>query len=718
MANRGKHLLSVSSVLQNVTVYREGATIERVGELPSSPMQEGGLVCIPGLPLTLDDSSVRVALSGAPSGLRASSIRIVLDVPGIDPLLSPADSAEIESLELELQKLRGRAMVLERDIAAWSRMPLVERGRGRDGQAPGASPLAARLALLEFRASQQREARELLAGLRVQERELVARLETLHAEEDGRSSARQVREHELRKAAVIQLAGAGETGGQLRVTYFVPGACWAPAYAIRLDEDLSSATLAMRAMVSQNSGEDWTQARLRLSTAESQRWSDLPELKSLRLGRRQKPPAKIGWRPPPPGGRELYRDYDRAMAATARPSAPAPALATRAPARQRAETAPFSPVDEAAMVAASVAVLEEHELAASAAPPAPMRPMAAMPGGLMPPEARRAPPPAPMKRRQLAKAREGRVTSAQEPEALPTVVEAAEDLLQYARLRMPAADSEQRGSLVLAAREELYLEMLVRRELTVELDIQTVLHEAEHRAHSVRYRLPPGHLMAHAEDFDYAYDAQQSVDVPSDGEFHCVPMFEGRAASKPLYVVVPRESCDVFRTTQVKNPFEAPLLAGPVDVYWSGNFLLTSSMGFTPPAGSVSLGLGVDQSIKVSRNTQYREETVGLMGGALALAHKIAIEAVNLSDRRVALEVRERVPVTRKGEEDLEVEIKKVSPPWEPDARMDDASQPLVHGAYVWRIALEPRGKAELSVSYDIRLSSKLEIVGGNRREW
>ena len=64
-------------------------------------------------------------------------------------------------------------------------------------------------------------------------------------------------------------------------------------------------------MVGQATGEDWSGVALTLSTASPQQWTELPELKSRRIGRRQPPPAKTGWRPPPVGADELYADYDR-----------------------------------------------------------------------------------------------------------------------------------------------------------------------------------------------------------------------------------------------------------------------------------------------------------------------------------------------------------------------------------------------------------------------
>ena len=44
-----------------------------------------------------------------------------------------------------------------------------------------------------------------------------------------------------------------------------------------------------------------------LSTAEAQSWTELPELASIRIGRRQPSPPRVGWRPPPAWAPESRR---------------------------------------------------------------------------------------------------------------------------------------------------------------------------------------------------------------------------------------------------------------------------------------------------------------------------------------------------------------------------------------------------------------------------
>src|SRR4029079_5521156 len=133
-------------------------------------------------------------------------------------------------------------------------------------------------------------------------------------------------------------------------------------------------------------------------------------------------------------------------------------------------------------------------------------------------------------------------------------------------------------------------------------------------------------------------------DLASDGAWHSIALTTRAGTAKTRHVAVPREQPDVFRVAAITNPFTGPLLPGPIDVYDRGQFLVTSEVDYTPPGGTVDIGLGVDPTVKIARNVAFHEEGTGMLRGALRLIHAITIDVENLSTRPIDLEVRERVP--------------------------------------------------------------------------
>ena len=793
--------VGVGSRIEAVTVYRRGARITRIAELE---VGRGGevppAVRLGGLPLGLDDDSVRVrveALEGDDGAALpvAADLRVALDVPQRDESLLPADPDQLEAARLELRRLEWRARLLEAEHARLHRLAIVERPSGAEGQPPPASPTEARRSLIRFRVEREQASSRRLAAVRADIEAATRRRARLEDENRRATSARQAREHELRKSVVVSLRrgspeanadlpaassgmtppgssggvghlAAGDAGDgarppgrvRLAIEYLVPGASWAPVYALRIAREMDHAELGLRAMVAQRSGEDWTAARLTLSTALPPSWADLPELSSLRIGRRQPPVARLGWRSPPPGTDELYRDHDRAFGGPGTSGGFDEITAVSGALDSRAGDQPADPLAGGQVAAefddevtvnrwssppgapAGGAVVVSPPPAMAAARPAPptVATVTRSPRAGVAPPASVSPAPAPLaaqaaprkkeapaSRGMAEKAKRARPTAADdsqlepEPDG-PAELGARAELLRYGNLRMAPGSSLHRGHLRPADRIEAYLSLLMEWKVEVRFDVLAAVEGARGRA-QVLPPVPPGCEppgSGWSDGFDYAYAADAPVDLPSDGEYHSIPLMERRAAVVPRYVVVPRQLTDVFRTAEVDNPLEAPLLPGPVDVYLGSDFLLTSRIDATPQSGRVTVGLGVEGGIQVARNARFREESAGLMGGSLLLNHHIAVEMRNNLGRAAPIEVRERIPVARDGDDDVEVIEQAVSPAWEEwRPAPDGPGQPELRGGRRWRVTVPAGGRQDLRADYQIRISSKLELSGGNRRE-
>jgi hypothetical protein len=230
--------------------------------------------------------------------------------------------------------------------------------------------------------------------------------------------------------------------------------------------------------------------------------------------------------------------------------------------------------------------------------------------------------------------------------------------------------------------------------------------------------LPPGHDAEWEHVYDYAFASDGAVDVKSDAAWHGIALTARNGNAKVRHVAVPREQADVFRVASIANPLDGPLLPGPIDVYDRGQFLVTSEVDYTPPGGKLDIGLGVDAQVKIARNVEFHEEATGMLRGGLRLVHAVTIEVENLAPRTIDLEIRERVPVTREGEDDIEVTIGRVEPAWErwtPDA--GGPREDRLRGGYRWKLPIAANHKQLVRASYEVRIAGKHELVGGNRRE-
>ncbi|MDX1564665.1 MAG: DUF4139 domain-containing protein, partial [Phycisphaeraceae bacterium] len=222
----------------------------------------------------------------------------------------------LQEAEQEEQCLRNRFTQIKKTIEAVARLSIDPRPANDDQGAPPASPTAARLALLEFQ-------QEALEDLHQQKRQIGRSLrqarrqrQELTEQAQRHATARQAREEDLRKSILIDLMpqeSQPPAESRLVLEYFVPGARWAPAYTVRFDETMTRATLTIRALVCQQTGEDWLNAPITCTTAQPQPWVDLPQLHPIRIGPHRPAAPQNDWRPLPDELDDLYEPYDQAF---------------------------------------------------------------------------------------------------------------------------------------------------------------------------------------------------------------------------------------------------------------------------------------------------------------------------------------------------------------------------------------------------------------------
>jgi len=712
---------STETRLDLVTIYTRGARVRRTVSLATAPER----LRITGLPLAVIEDTVRISVEGPAI---ATAVRVAVDTP--PEAAAPEESAQVREAKRLVAIATAELARLEAGLERLVASSVLGTDPSDDPPAPWAAIVAARRAVLALRTGRELALRAQITAART--RLEAAHLDLAVALDRDRSSTRAARPHELRKRLDIELSTRGDGAITLHVEYMVVAARWAPSYVARIEG--AHASFEIRAVVAQDTGEDWRGATLVLSTAEPARFAQLPELAAQRIGRKQAAPARSGFRAPPAGADALYADHQRHLAVHRAevernlPEAPEDGEADDLDddgfpggARGRAQSFAEEVWDESSSSSkerfatpprGALSMDARNMPAASAAP----RGSAKRLGG-------RAPAAAPMTRIAAAfdegappeMAKAGRASSAPGGamrdeiavgRASPDKPEPAEPsrLLDYANLVMADPRSPSRGELIAAPKTG---------------DRAAIAGEVSaRRARIEALALPPGCTGTWSHAYDYAYNTDGAIDVASDAAWHSINVTSSSVDVQLRHVAVPREQADVFRIATLANPFPGPLLPGPIDVYDRGRFLVTSSLEQTPSGATIEIGLGVDAAIKIARNSEFREEAAGMLRGSLRLFHGVAIDVDNVSSSAIELEVRERIPVTREGEDDIEVVLGKIEPAWEvwkPAA--DGPRAARLRGGYRWRIALPANTKRSLRAAYEIKIPSKSELVGGNRRE-
>jgi uncharacterized protein (TIGR02231 family) len=281
--------LDLTTTITGVTVYPDRAQVTRQGALRLDAPGEHTLR-IGGLPLALLPDSVRASGKG-PVGMRILAVEQAHETnPSAPEETIKALQGEIERLEREIALLDERLRsVAERqswlstlgDQAARSLAWGIARGSTKPEDASGLFAYADEQA--QYLASSRQEIQttrdETQRTLDARRREL-ARLGGAGRPDRIAASVR------------IETPAAGQV--EIELSYLLYGASWRPRYDARVDAAAGRVKLTQQALVSQSTGEDWTDVALALSTARpsaATRLPDEPDPWYLDLYRPAPPPA-------------------------------------------------------------------------------------------------------------------------------------------------------------------------------------------------------------------------------------------------------------------------------------------------------------------------------------------------------------------------------------------------------------------------------------------
>ncbi|MCA8935338.1 MAG: DUF4139 domain-containing protein [Planctomycetes bacterium] len=686
--------IACESRISRVVVYARGAVVTRTVELPVGLASEAVELVIGGVTPLAEQGSVRTHVEGERriTGVQAPLVWVKPDEPApvsVD-LLRPKQR-EARRYQLRLERLQFRLNYLQ-SISLSSDLSAPEadtddpvEGVGqRVGTALETSDLI----------------HELLSNLDAEIRSLTDKAKALATEiaELNRRPVTKPRGGPRREVRVT-LAPGSEHLRALEISYSVDTARWWPAYSARLSNGGKQAEFAVEAFVAQYTQEDWTDAKIGLCTADMARDLTLPELQSLRLGRRQEP-KRSGFREPPEGLDALFEGHDQAFGANLAPPPPDERMIAYA------EPPDEDDYDDEIAGAADYAVAEssvmmDEEIAEEPRKERRSRDRASGAKAAKKMAAPAAPAGAPMSMSRSGGPADfgaggGALASAQafEPEPEPTGVD--DQWLDFDSLIVAPPGDSRRGRLIHKPANAYTQAWEYRREL----DSLAVPAGASDPLYSRGM-------------FDHQFDADGLLEVTSGGQPQRVRLLSKAAKSRMTFRCVPLEDERVFREVEVENPLDAPLLPGPIDVFMDGALLVTSRVEAVDRGGVIRFGLGEEQRVRVARNVRAREESKGVFGGKIAMDHDVSFEISSSLAGEIELELVDRLPVS----DDKDIDVELVSSTPKAERYSQDDRHAHVRGGLRWKLGVKPATLTEVNLTYRIGFDKDYELVGGNRRD-
>ncbi len=260
-----------SSKIVDATVYLQGAVVTSQVDSKLTPGVQ--TIVITDLPTNIDEKSIQVSGTG-----NATILDVRYDVNYVDP---KSESPEIEQLRKRKKSLQSQKNKLDAQIDAFDvELKLIDKNMSLAGSESG-------LKITEVQSAAD--------FIRIRLNEIYAKKMEVYEQSDSLHTVIVRVENELRKLTQHRNKVQGEVhvtlesnstqNVQLYLSYYIVNAGWIPYYDIRVDDITKPLSLIYKAKVFQQTGIDWDNIKLTLSTGNPTLGGTVPSMEKWALKR-------------------------------------------------------------------------------------------------------------------------------------------------------------------------------------------------------------------------------------------------------------------------------------------------------------------------------------------------------------------------------------------------------------------------------------------------
>jgi uncharacterized protein (TIGR02231 family) len=263
----GQTTSAVSSTVTGVTVYPNRARITRTGNV-SLPIGRTVLQ-FSGLPAALEEGSVIVSAQS----------EAAVTIEGIDlreEFLASSAMPKTQDLERQLEQIQDQKKSLqsEKSVAEEKRNFFRNLSAGLGKGEKETANLDDVRKLYTFYGEEVSNLAENILSLDRSEAKLEPEMNRIKRELEALKNAGQKSQRTL----LVSVNAGAAAKADFTVRYLIGNAFWNPSYDARVDSGTGKVELLYNALVRQETGEDWNNVRLVLSTAQPGRNGRMPEL--------------------------------------------------------------------------------------------------------------------------------------------------------------------------------------------------------------------------------------------------------------------------------------------------------------------------------------------------------------------------------------------------------------------------------------------------------
>ena len=189
---------------------------------------------------------------------------------------------------------------------------------------------------------------------------------------------------------------------------------------------------------------------------------------------------------------------------------------------------------------------------------------------------------------------------------------------------------------------------------------------------------------------EFALNAAENIE---SGKSREILLSETELPAEQIYECYPKVSPSVWLSAKISETGKLPALDGSCRVFHNGAFAGATWLSPEASEDGLTISLGTDESIRVSRKDAGRSTEKGFLGSGRKNYYNYVLDVQNLKQKAVDLLLIDQLPVAAK--ETIKVDATELS-----GAEVEGKG--TEEGKVTWKLKLEPGAKVQKKFSYKI----------------
>ena len=193
------------------------------------------------------------------------------------------------------------------------------------------------------------------------------------------------------------------------------------------------------------------------------------------------------------------------------------------------------------------------------------------------------------------------------------------------------------------------------------------------------------------------FEIELPYTIPTDGKENQVEIKEENIKAEYQYACVPKLETDAFLTAQIVDWEQYNLLEGEANLYFEGTYMGKTLLKTNSVEDTLRLSLGRDKNVVVTRTKLKDFSKTSFLSNKIKASRGYEIKIRNKKSVPINIVIEDQVPIV--SEKSIEVEYENKGSEYDKDK-----------GKLIWKIELKPLEDKKVNFSYSVKFPNTVRV--------